>query len=194
MSQLDFVYGVFENAKDLQLIVADLHKAGFKEVDINVVGKDCPEFHHQSAKIKSPQAKYFVKYGIVGAFAGLWGGVMLAPPLHYVVTFQVMTMIMAAVSGGIVMAYIGTFLSAFLHASQPQYFANAYEGDVTNGAVLVSVECVSADERRKAYQVIDSHNPIETISRAEVIGPIIGLTPKAVSLVSESTVKLSEVA
>lgn len=194
MSQLDFVYGVFENAKDLQLIVADLHKAGFKEVDINVVGKDCPEFHHQSAKIKSPQAKYFVKYGIVGAFAGLWGGVMLAPPLHYVVTFQVMTMIMAAVSGGIVMAYIGTFLSAFLHASQPQYFANAYEGDVTNGAVLVSVECVSADERRKAYQVIDSHNPIETISRAAVIGPIIGLTPKAVSLVSESTVKLSEVA
>jgi len=194
MSQLDFVYGVFENAKDLQMIVADLHKAGFKEVDINVVGKDCPEFHHQSAKIKSPQAKYFVKYGIVGAFAGLWGGVMLAPPLHYVVTFQVMTMIMAAVSGGIVMAYIGTFLSAFLHASQPQYFANAYEGDVTNGAVLVSVECVSADERRKAYQVIDSHNPIETISRAAVIGPIIGLTPKAVSLVSESTVKLSEVA
>lgn len=194
MSQLDFVYGVFENAKDLQLIVADLHKAGFKEVDINVVGKDCPEFHHQSAKIKSPQAKYFVTYGIVGAFAGLWGGVMLAPPLHYVVTFQVMTMIMAAVSGGIVMAYIGTFLSAFLHASQPQYFANAYEGDVTNGAVLVSVECVSADERRKAYQVIDSHNPIETISRAAVIGPIIGLTPKAVSLVSESTVKLSEVA
>lgn len=194
MSQLDFVYGVFENAKDLQLIVADLHKAGFKEVDINVVGKDCPEFHHQSAKIKSPQAKYFVKYGIVGAFAGLWGGVMLAPPLHYVVTFQVMTMIMAAVSGGIVMAYIGTFLSAFLHASQPQYFANAYEGDVTNGAVLVSVECVSADERRKAYQVIDSHNPVETISRAAVTGPIIGLTPKAVSLVSESTVKLSEVA
>ena len=194
MSQLDFVYGVFENAKDLQLIVADLHKAGFKEVDINVVGKDCPEFHHQSAKIKSPQAKYFVKYGIVGAFAGLWGGVMLAPPLHYVVTFQVMTMIMAAVSGGIVMAYIGTFLSAFLHASQPQYFANAYEGDVTNGAVLVSVECVSADERRKAYQIIDSHNPVETISRAAVVGPIIGLTPKAVSLVSESTVKLSEVA
>ncbi|MBP6348870.1 MAG: hypothetical protein KA392_05000 [Candidatus Obscuribacter sp.] len=194
MSQLDFVYGVFENAKDLQLIVADLHKAGFKEVEINVVGKDCPEFHHQSAKIKSPQAKYFVKYGIVGAFAGLWGGVMLAPPLHYVVTFQVMTMIMAAVSGGIVMAYIGTFLSAFLHASQPQYFANAYEGDVTNGAVLVSVECVSADERRKAYQIIDSHNPVETISRAAVVGPIIGLTPKAVSLVSESTVKLSEVA
>lgn len=75
MSQLDFVYGVFENAKDLQLIVADLHKAGFKEVEINVVGKDCPEFHHQSAKIKSPQAKYFVKYGIVGAFAGLWAGV-----------------------------------------------------------------------------------------------------------------------
>lgn len=194
MSQLDFVYGVFENAKDLQLIVADLHKAGFKEVDINVVGKDCPEFHHQSAKIKSPQAKYFVKYGIVGAFAGLWGGVMLAPPLHYVVTFQVMTMIMAAVSGGIVMAYIGTFLSAFLHASQPQYFANAYEGDIANGSVLVSVECVNADERRKAWQIVDSHNPVEIISRAAVVGPIIGLTPKAVSLVSESTVKLSEVA
>ncbi|MBL0184970.1 MAG: hypothetical protein IPP97_04470 [Candidatus Obscuribacter sp.] len=194
MSQLDFVYGVFENAKDLQLIVADLHKAGFKEVEINVVGKDCPEFHHQSAKIKSPQAKYFVKYGIVGAFAGLWGGVMLAPPLHYVVTFQVMTMIMAAVSGGIVMAYIGTFLSAFLHVSQPQYFANAYEGDVTNGAVLVSVECVSADERRKAYQIIDSHNPVETISRAAVVGPVIGVTPKAISLVGEAPTVLSEVA
>jgi hypothetical protein len=194
MSQLDFVYGVFEDVKGVQLIVADLHKAGFKAVDINVVGKDCPEFHHQSAKIKSPQAKYFVKYGIVGAFAGLWGGVMLAPPLHYVVTFQVMTMIMAAVSGGIVMAYIGTFLSAFLHASQPQYFANAYEGDVTNGAVLVSVECVSADERRKAYQIIDSHNPVETISRAAVVGPVIGVTPKAISLVGEAPTVLSEVA
>ncbi len=194
MSQLDFVYGVFEDAKSLQIIVADLHKAGFKEVDINVVGKDCPEFTHQSAKIKSHQAKYFVKYGIVGALAGLWGGVMLAPPLHYIVTYQVMTMLMAAVSGSIVMAYIGTFLSAFLHASQPQYFANAYEGDIANGAALISVECVSADERRKAYQIIDGHNPIEIISRAAVLGPIIGVTPKAVTLVSDANPKFSEVA
>lgn len=174
MAHPDYVYGVFQQSTTATRVVEDLHKAGFKSADLSVVGTDCDEFKHQSAKIKTPMAKYFVRYGIFGAIAGLLGGLYLDSTIPYAVSYQVMTMLMGAVSGGIVMAYIGVFLCAFFHANEPQYYANIFEGDVEEGGVVVLAEANSPEERRRAWEIMEAHDPLEVITRRAVYGNIIG--------------------
>ena len=175
MSNPDYVYGIFENITGAGQILEDLHKAGFKSADLSLVGTDCPEFHNVSAKIKTPMARYFVRYGIVGALAGLWAGVTMAPDLPYPGFFQIITTVMAAVSGGVILAYWGVWIGAFLHANEPQYYANVFHGEIRNGQIVVLAEVNSKEERRSAWAIMDDHDAIEIIFRQADLGEIIGL-------------------
>lgn len=180
MSEQALVFGVFENLDKATSCIAALHKAGFKEADINIVGKDCREFKYVSAKIHNPTKRAFVWFGSIGALAGLYVGPMLAPTIPYVVSFQVITTIMASVSSGIILAYMGQFMAAFLHANTPQYYANVYEGDLDQGAALISVEAESMAKRLEASKIFEEQQAVEIISRRAVQGPVIGLEPAKV--------------
>ncbi len=175
MSQPAYVYGIFDNANICGQVLEDLHKTGFKSVDLSVVGKDCPEFRNQSAKIKSPMARYFVRYGIIGALGGLWAGVTMAPQIHTPGFFQIITTVMAAVAGGIVLAYWGVWIGAFLHANEPQYYANVFEGEIENGEIVVLAETQTSEERRTAWEIMNAHDAVEIITRRADLGQIIGL-------------------
>lgn len=175
MSNPDYVYGIFENTTAAGQILEDLHKAGFKSADLSLVGTDCPEFHNVSARIKTPMARYFVRYGIAGALAGLWAGVTMAPHLAYPGFFQIITTVMAAVSGGVILAYWGVWIGAFLHANEPQYYANVFHGEIRNGQIVVLAEVNSKEERRSAWAIMDDHDAIEIIFRQADLGEIIGL-------------------
>jgi hypothetical protein len=174
MSHPDYVYGVFAEPTTARKVIEDLHKAGFTSADLSVVGTDCDEFKHHSAKIKTPMAKYFVRYGLLGSFLGFLGGLYLDSTIPYAVSYQVMTMLMGAVSGGIVMAYIGVFLCAFFHANEPQYYANVFEGSIEEGGAVVLAEANTQEERRTAWEIMESHEPLEVITRRAVFGNIIG--------------------
>lgn len=175
MSQPAYVYGVFDTVGRSGQVLEDLHKAGFKAADLSVVGKDCPEFRNQSAKIKSPMAKYFVRYGIIGALGGLYAGVTMAPQIHTPGFFQIITTVMAAVAGGIVLAYWGVWIGAFLHSNEPQYYANVFEGEIENGEIVVLAETKTNDERRAAWEIMNTHEAVEIITRQADLGQIIGL-------------------
>ena len=175
ISEQDFVYGVFDHCEAAATVVQALHGAGFKSEVINLVGPNTEQFQYVSAKIKNPTKGYFLAFGIVGALGGLWAGASLAPTIPYVVSFQVLTTLMAAISGSIVMAYFSLFVSAFLTANDPQYFANVYQADMSVGAALVSVEADSAEERAIAQKIMEEFEPIELIVRRAVVGPIIGV-------------------
>jgi hypothetical protein len=185
MSNPDYVYGIFDSTTSTGQILEDLHKAGFKSADLSVVGKDCPEFHNVSAKIKTPMARYFVRYGIVGALGGLWAGVMMAPEINTPGFFQIITTVMAAVSGGVILAYWGVWMGAFLHANEPQYYANVFEGDVENGEIVILAEVNSREERRTAWEIMDNHDAVEIITRQADLGQIIGLEKEAPEVQSE---------
>jgi len=177
MPQPDYVYGVFESSLSTGQLLEDLHKAGFKSADLSVVGTDCPEFRILSAKIKTPMARYFVQYGIAGALGGLWAGTVLAPQVSTPGFFQILTPVMAAVSGSIALAYFAMWIGAFLHANEPQYYANVFEGDIENGIILVLAEANSKEERRRAMEIMDDHDAAEIIVRQADLGQIIGLEP-----------------
>lgn len=177
MSEQALVFGVFENLDNATICIAALHKAGFKEAAINIVGKDCREFKYVSAKIHNPTKRAFLWFGSIGALAGLYVGPMLAPTIPYVVSFQVITTIMASVSSGIILAYMGQFMAAFLHADTPQYYANVYQGDLEHGAALISVEAESMEERLRAATIFEEHEAVEIVSRRAAPGPVIALDP-----------------
>jgi hypothetical protein len=175
MSEHDFVYGVFDHCEAAGAVVQALHKAGFKSAVINLVGPKTDQFEYVSAKIKNPTKQAFVTFGAVGALGGLWAGATLAPTIPYIVSFQILTTLMAAISGSIVMAYFGMFISAFLTANDPQYYANVYQADMSVGEALVSVEADSAQQRAEAQRIMEQFEPIELVVRRAVVGPIIGV-------------------
>lgn len=177
MSEYDFVYGVFDRCETAAGVVEHLHGAGFRPASINLVGPDTKAFQYVSAKIKDPSKRFFVLFGAIGALGGLWAGAMLAPGLPYVVSFQILTTLMGSISGAIVMAYFSLFISAFLTANDPQFYANVYQADMQAGAALVSVAAESEAERQLAQRLIEEAKPIELIVRRAVVGPIIGLEP-----------------
>ena len=187
MSQPDYVYGVFASDDSTGQVLEDLHKAGFKSADLSVVGKNCPQFHNLSARIKTPMARYFVRYGIVGALGGLWTGTALAPHVPTPGFFQILTTLMAAISGGIVLAYWGVWMGAFLHANEPQYYANVFEGEIENGEILVLAEANSRAERLKAFEILDAHDAVEIIVRQADLGEIIGLETEPKEASQEET-------
>jgi hypothetical protein len=177
MSEQDFVYGVFDHCEAAAAVVQALHGAGFKSEVINMVGPDTDAFRYVSAKIKNPAKDFFVIFGVVGALGGLWAGVAMAPTVPHIVSFQILTTLMAAISGSVVLAYASVIISALLTANNPQNYANVYQADMSVGAALVSVEADSAQERAIAQKILEEYQPIELVVRRGVVGTIIGVEP-----------------
>lgn len=174
MSGQDFIYGVFKRSDVALHVVADLHGAGLTKSDICVLGSGEGEFKYVSAQLKDPTVKYFVMSGLIGCVLGLFAGVMGAPRIHYdMPMFQILTPLMGAISGGIVLAYFGMFMGAFLNANQPQHWANVFEGTVQDGEVIVAVEPTNNEQRKLAMEIIDRSHPVELIVRKKSINDIV---------------------
>jgi hypothetical protein len=178
MLQNSFVYAVFEENKVAASVVERLRAAGFRSEQINLVGPDSKEFQYVSAKIKDPTKRNFTRFGVVGALAGLWAGTVLSPGSP-ATTYQIMTPLMGAISGSIVMAYFSMFLTAFLTANQPQCYANVYQADLPIGEALVAVDAESESGRIDAQKILEEFAPIELVVRRAVVGPVIGLELKS---------------
>lgn len=175
MAEEVYLYGVFARASAVKESLRELTEAGYKEAQMNVVGKNCPEFKHVSASIVNPVKRYFVYFGTVGAIGGMIGGVVLAPTISYVPSFQVMTTVMGSVSLAIVMAYIGEFLAAFIHANEPQYYANLYQAEINGGDFLVSLEVEKGEDTSKAWSILADRGAREIIMRRMPLGEVIGV-------------------
>ena len=173
MSDQDIVYGVFRNSDEAVLAVAELHKAGLQTSEICVVANQGESFKYLSGAVQDPNAGYFVNFGIGGCIAGLCAGIAAAPTIPYVVSFQILTPLMAAISGGIVFAYFGCFMCAFLHANKPHHWANVFEGTVESGSVIVLAEPDSAQQKKSVIEILNALDPIELVVRRKTSNPII---------------------
>jgi hypothetical protein len=178
MSQEYFVYGVFETPAGAAGLVQKLHDAGFESSSISIVGQEaCPEFKHVAARIRNRQHRVFIGSGIAGAIGGLTAAIMYQPAIPYSVSFQVIVPVMAMVAGAILLAYFGMYISMFLLANQPNYYAHIFEGQVENGAAIVCVEVESRLKRSLAMELIASTDPLEMVSRSISLGPISDVLP-----------------
>jgi hypothetical protein len=176
----DFIYGVFNDYATAEKVIAELHQVGLDTPEICVVGKSSEEFKYVSGRLKDPTAKYFMRFGVAGCIAGLWAGISGAPHIPYTVSFQILIPMMAAVSGGVVLAYFGALMGMFLSANNPHYWASVFEGTVENGNVIVLAEASTREQRGTVMSILDAHDPVELILRrnsAGRIGPSVSAAP-----------------
>ncbi|MBY0357259.1 MAG: hypothetical protein K2W82_04590 [Candidatus Obscuribacterales bacterium] len=169
MSDQNFVYAVFRNNLRVLDVVGGLHTAGFTTAQIGVLGAKGKQFKYLSGKVEDPSAKNFIRFGIAGCFGGLCAGISALRLVPEVVTFQILTPLMAAISGGAIFAYFGCYMSVFLNSTKPQHWANIFEGTVEAGSIIIVAECNSRDEMRTAMAVMDAENPVELIAREKAL-------------------------
>jgi hypothetical protein len=195
MSQEYFVYGVFEDNGAASELVQKLHDAGFAKPSISVVGQEnSPEFKHVAARITNRAHRFLIASGIAGAIGGLTAAIMYQPSIPYSVSFQLIVPVMAMVAGAVLLGFTGMWIGMFLHANQPNYYANVFEGQVTNGAVVVCVEVNSQLQRALAAEMVSLLDPIELVIRSSTLGPISNVLPTGAKDFAFSQILESEAA
>lgn len=174
MSGQDFVYGVFKRSDSALQVVSELHAAGLTKSDIAIVSSKKDELRYLSAELQDPTMKYFMWFGICGCIVGAFAGVMGSTHIPYTTqTFQILVPLMASISGGIVFAYFGCFMCAFLIANKPNHWANVFEGTVEDGELIIAAEPANAEQRNAAVEILNKHNPVELIVRKKALKDIV---------------------
>jgi hypothetical protein len=175
MSERDFIYGVFSEAEQGAAVVADLHASGIAESDINFITSNDKQSKTVSARLTNPTKKFMVAFGVIGTIGGMIAGALMAPALPGEGSFQVVTTLMAAVSCGLVVGYVGSITAAILYANQPQYYANIYEGVLPRGKVVVSLEAEGNEQIETAFKLMSSHDALEIIMQRAEAASFIGM-------------------
>ncbi|MBX9720969.1 MAG: hypothetical protein K2X81_06225 [Candidatus Obscuribacterales bacterium] len=163
MSDQNFVYGVFAHKEKAFEVLGKLHEAGFATAELGVLAMR-NDYKYVSGRVDDPSARNFTVWGTLGCLGGLWAGISGSPHIPYL-PFQIITPLMAAISGGAVMAYFGSFMGVFLNSGKPQHWANVFEGSINEGSVIVLAECSSRSMMRTAMETIEAEEPSELILR-----------------------------
>ena len=193
MLEHEFVYGVFRDPTVAANVVSRLHEFGLEPAQICVIGNHSEQFTRATAKIQDPTEAAFMRFGAVGALAGLWVGVSASPKIPYVPTFEVLVPLMAAISGAVVFAYFAVPLCMFLTANRPRHWATVFEGQVERGDVVVLVEA-QAEQRFRLMEVLDNAGAYEVVGKRADSQRTVGFAPAIVQNKLEPEAPLSVVA
>ncbi len=165
-----FVYGVFSSSADFSNALASLKSEGMNEV---VIVKNTANSAYKSAALHDNLKKHFITAGSVGAVIGGLAGVVASPTVPFTDTFQLITPIMAMVSGAVVCGYFALWTCGFLHwIDRPILEHEVFEGEIINGSMLLGVTVESDDEKRKAIDCFISTGAVELIVRSASIGAL----------------------
>ncbi len=165
-----FVYGVFSETTDFSNALSSLKSEGMDDV---VIVKNTVNAVYKSATLHDNLKKHFITAGSVGAIIGGLAGVVASPTVPYTDSFQLITPIMAMVSGAVVCGYFALWTCGFLHwIDRPIMEHEVFEGEISNGSMLLGVTVQSEDEKRKAVDCFIKTGAVELIVRSESIGAL----------------------
>lgn len=185
-----FVYGVFSQTSDFSNALSLLKSDGMNDV---VIVKNTVNSAYKSASLHNNLKKHFITAGSVGAIIGGLAGVVASPTVPFTDSFQLITPIMAMVSGAVVCGYFALWTCGFLHwIDRPIMEHEVFEGDISNGSMLLGVTVESDDEKRKAIDCFIKAGAVELIVRSESIGALTtGQEVQVVDQVRSETVALA---
>ena len=139
-------------------LVSRLHSSGFSYGDISVLLPDSTGGHEvgheKSTKAPEGAAAGAGTGGIVGGTLGLLVGIgsLAIPGLG---PFIAAGPILAALSGAAVGATVGGVTGALVGMGMPEYEAKAYDGQVRQGRVLVSVHAEDSKDLDRAKEIFE---------------------------------------
>lgn len=162
-----FIYGVFAGAEEISQALAGLKAQGLSEV---VVLKDSQGLSYSSATVPPTKKTPFIVAGTIGGIVGAAVGAVASPTVPYTDTFQLITPIMAMVSGSVIFAYLAFWLAGFLYwVDSPITENEVFEASIPNGSVLLGVTVNNTTQKLKAIECFDNHGAIEIIARSEAL-------------------------
>ena len=158
--------------------------------DITVV-KDTSSPLYKSAIVHNSVKRTFIWGGLAGAIIGGIAGAVASPTVPYAGTFQILTPMMAMVSGAIVLAYFGVWICGFLSWLDKPIPADAFEGTISNGALLLAVETQKKDLQHLAMECFSTNGAVEIIARDETLGALPTVSVESVEETKTANLQLA---
>jgi uncharacterized membrane protein len=164
------VFGIYPSVQGAERAVDALIAAGFTNEDISVLLADTrstKEFaHHKDTKAPEGTTVGATTGGVIGGTLGVLAGIgALAIP--GVGPFIAAGPIMAGLAGLGVGGAVGGLVGALVGMGIPEYEAKRYEGRVKNGGTLLSVHCDTADQVKRAKDVLKDSGAEDVASTGE---------------------------
>jgi hypothetical protein len=164
------VFGMYADRIAAEQAVQTLVQSGFSNNAISVLLPDnesTKDFAHEK-HTKAPEGTTTgaATGGVVGGTLGLLAGIgALAIP--GVGPFIAAGPIMGTLAGLGVGGAVGGFLGALVGMGIPEYEAKRYEGRLREGGVLLSVHCDTADQIKRAKEVLKGSGATDISSTGE---------------------------
>ena len=158
-----FIYGVFASTDGFSKALSSLKAKGMSDL---VILKDSKGLAYNSAKLLPVTKTPFIVAGAIGGILGALVGAVASPTVPYQGTFQLITPIMAMVSGAVIFAYLAFWIAGFLYwVDRPVIDTEVFEGNIANGFVLVGVTVETSSQKMKAIECLESNGAVEIIAR-----------------------------
>lgn len=165
------VFGIYSTRTAVENATDSLVKAGFPTTDISVLLPESlggPKDIGTEKATKAPEgtAAGVTTGGLIGGTLGLLAGVgLLAIP--GLGPFIAAGPIMAGLAGLGVGGTVGGVTGALIGMGIPEFEAKRYEGGLQKGGILLSVHCDTADEIKRAKEVLKQTNAEDVSSTGE---------------------------
>jgi hypothetical protein len=165
------VFGIYPTRTAVEDATDSLVRAGFPAPDISVLLPESlgglKEMGTEKAT-KAPEgtAAGVATGGVIGGTLGVLAGIgLLAIP--GLGPFIAAGPIMAGLAGLGVGGAVGGFTGALIGMGIPEFEAKRYEGRLQKGGILLSVHCDTADEIKRAKDVLKATNAEDVSSTGE---------------------------
>ena len=152
------VFGIYSTRSAVENATDSLVKAGFPTADISVLLPESlggPKDMGTEKATKAPEgtAAGVTTGGVIGGALGVLAGVgLLAIP--GLGPFIAAGPIMAGLAGLGVGGAVGGLTGALIGMGIPEFEAKRYEGRLQKGGILLSVHCDTAEEIKRAKEVV----------------------------------------
>src|SRR5580704_9297619 len=165
------VFGIYSTRIAVENATDELVRAGFPVSDVSVLlpeslGVPKEMGTEKSSKAPEGAAAGVATGGVIGGTLGvlLGVGLLAIPGLG---PFIAAGPIMAGLAGLGVGGAVGGFTGALIGMGIPEFEAKRYEGRLKKGGILLSVHCDTADEIKRAKQLIEATGGEDVSSTGE---------------------------
>jgi hypothetical protein len=165
------VFGIYSTRSAVENATDSLVKAGFPASDISVLLPESlggPKDMGTEKATKAPEgtAAGVTAGGVIGGTLGLLAGVgLLAIP--GLGPFIAAGPIMAGLAGLGVGGAVGGVTGALIGMGIPEFEAKRYEGRLQKGGILLSVHCDTAEEIKRAKEIVERTGAEDVSSTGE---------------------------
>jgi hypothetical protein len=164
------VFGIYTTVASADLATDSLVKAGFSAADVSALLPENlgskPIATEKNSKAPEGAATGAGSGAVLGGTLGLLAGIgaLAIPGVGPLIAAGP---IMAALAGVGVGGAVGGFTGALIGLGIPEYEAKRYEGRLQKGAILLSVHCDTADEIKRAKEIMKNTGAEDISSTGE---------------------------